>query len=116
MQGSGSNVKVVNSVAKCMHGVVTTMMQVGDWYGSCELVAMPLNNFYVIVGLDFIRRAKVAVIPYFDGLMIHDEYAPCFVRAYQDGDGTVALTSLQVHDILQRGEVMYLATMHEVIA
>ena len=70
----------MNSAANRTHGTVLTMVQVGDWYGSCELVVIPLDDFHIILSLDFMRKAKVSVIPYLGGLMIHDEYAPCFVH------------------------------------
>ena len=91
------------------------MVQLGDWYRSCELVAMPLDDFHVILGLYFMRREKVVVIAYLGGLMIYDEYEPCFVHVSQDRDETIALTALQVQDDLQRGEEMYVATVCKVI-
>ena len=89
------------------------MVKVGDWYGSCELMVIPLDDFRVILGLDFMRKGKVSVIPYLDGLMIHDEYATCFVHVSQDRDETAALTTLQLRDSLRRGEATYVATIRE---
>ena len=73
---------------------------------------MPLDDFCVILGQDFMRKAKAAVIPYLGGLMINDVAMPCFVCVCQDKEGPVTLMLLQLQDGLHRGELTYVASMH----
>lgn len=115
VQGSGSSVKAINSVAKCTHAVLMIVVQMGNWSSVCELVVMPLDDFLFILGLDFMWKAKIAIMPHHGGLMIFDDRTSCFVHVSQDREETMVLTTLQVRDGPRCGEVMYVATMCEVI-
>ena len=48
-------------------------MQIGDWKGTCSLLCVPLDDFDLILDVDFLLRAKVALIPHFGGLMVLEE-------------------------------------------
>ena len=61
-------------------------MQVGDWKGTCSLLCVPLDDFDLIFGVDFILKAKVALIPHFGGLVVLEERQPCFVQALREND------------------------------
>lgn len=54
-------------------------IRVGAWNGKIYLFAIPLDDFELILGVDFLVGPKAAVIPHLDGLMIMDEDLPCFV-------------------------------------
>ena len=62
-------------------------MQVGDWKGTCSLLCVPLDDFYLIIGVDFILKAKVALIPHLGGLVVLEERQSCFVQALRANDG-----------------------------
>ena len=55
------------------------MLQVGEWKDKCNLLWVPLDDFNLILGIDFFLEYKTALIPYLGGLMILEENQPCFV-------------------------------------
>ena len=48
---------------------------------------MPLDDFDLILGVDFLLRAKVALIPHLSELMVLEEKQSCFVKALRAKDG-----------------------------
>ena len=42
-------------------------------------MAVPFDDFQVILGLDFFTKAKVSVTLYLQGLFIRDTASPCYV-------------------------------------
>ena len=54
-------------------------IQMGDWKGTIDFLSVPLDDFDFILGNDFFQRAKVALLPHLNGLLIMDEKQPCFV-------------------------------------
>ena len=83
-----SRIKAVNSKAQKIQGVAKNVpMQIGDWKGTCSLLCVPLDDFDLILDVDFLLRAKVALIPHVGGLMVLEEKQPCFVKALRAKDG-----------------------------
>ena len=84
-----SRIKAVNSKAQKIQGVAKNVpMQMGDWKGMCSLLCVPLDDFDLILGVDFLLRAKVALIPHLSGLMVLEEKQSCFVKALRAKDGS----------------------------
>ena len=54
-------------------------MQVGDWKGTCSLLCVSLDDFNFILGVNFLLKAKVALIPHLGGLVVLEERQSCFV-------------------------------------
>ena len=48
---------------------------------------MPLDDFDLILGIDFLLKAKVALISYLGGLMVLDEIQSYFVQVLRAKDG-----------------------------
>lgn len=73
--------KAVNFTTKL--GVSSTMvsLKVASWKGQCDLSAVPLNDFDLVLGMDFIVKAKVFIIPNLRSILIGDESSLCFVKA-----------------------------------
>ena len=75
-----SQIKVVNSKAQKIQGVAKNVtLQVDKWKGKCNLLCVPLDDFDLILGVDFFLKAKVALLPHLGGLMFLEESIPCFV-------------------------------------
>ena len=84
-----SQIKAVNSKAQKIQGVAKNVpMQMGDWKGTCSLLCVPLDDFDLILGVDFLLRAKVTLIPHLGGLMMLEEKQSCFVKALRAKDGS----------------------------
>lgn len=113
-----SRIKVVNSEAKPIVGVSKVAMQVGTWKGSCSLMAIPLDDFDIILGNEFLVAAKVTVMPHLGGLMIHDENCPSFVPGIYAEElakrQSGMISAMQLKAGVKRGEVTYLAALVEV--
>ncbi|KAL0358223.1 UNVERIFIED_CONTAM: Transposon Ty3-G Gag-Pol polyprotein [Sesamum calycinum] len=75
-----SRIKVVNLEAKPIQGVACVELKVSAWTGKCNLMAVPLDDFDVILGMDFLQLANTMVIPYLNGLFIADQNSTCFVQ------------------------------------
>ncbi|KAK4422032.1 hypothetical protein Salat_2154000, partial [Sesamum alatum] len=75
-----SRIKAVNSEAKPIQGMAVVDLTVGNWKGKCELMVVPLDDFDVILGMDFLLTAKAAIIHSLNGLFIADETCPGFVQ------------------------------------
>ena len=101
-------IKVVNSKAHKIQGEAkNVLMQIGDWKDTCNLLCVPLDDFDLIIGVDFLLRAKVALIPHLGGLMVLEEKQPCFMQALRAKDGGKGqpemLSAIQLKKRLKKG-------------
>ncbi|KAK4422092.1 hypothetical protein Salat_2160200 [Sesamum alatum] len=71
---------MVNAEAELVQGVASVELKVGTWQGKCSLRAVTLDDFDLILGMDFLLLAKVTVVPYLSGLFIVDVGCPSFVQ------------------------------------
>ena len=55
--------KVVNSEAKPVVGSARAMMEMGIWRDECNFTVGPLDDFDLILGMEFIVQTKAVVIP-----------------------------------------------------
>ncbi|KAL0362191.1 UNVERIFIED_CONTAM: Transposon Ty3-I Gag-Pol polyprotein [Sesamum calycinum] len=84
-------------------------------------MAVPLDGFDVILGVDFMLLANAMVIPYLNGLFIADQNSTCFVpgtylqdsvRSTEKKDNLIS--AMQVKAGLRHGEQTYLAAVVEI--
>jgi hypothetical protein len=47
--------------------------------GKHDLLVVNLDDYDIILGLDFLRKAKIVLVSYLIGVMIVSEGCPCFV-------------------------------------
>ena len=48
-------VKVVNSAAKLSHGVAReVVMHIGSWEGRVDFIVAPMDDFKMVLGMDFL--------------------------------------------------------------
>ena len=81
LEDDTNQIKTVNSKAQKIHGVSkNVLMQVGDQNGTCSLLCVPLDDFNLILGIDFVLKAKMALISYLGGLMVLDEIQSYFMQ------------------------------------
>ena len=114
-----SRIKAVNSKAQRIQGISkAVILQVGEWKGKCNSLCVPLDDFNLILGIDFFFKSKAAMIPHLGGLMILEEKQPCFVpevkgKAEKHGKAEM-VSALQLKKGLKRGQETYLATLVEI--
>ncbi|KAL0368100.1 UNVERIFIED_CONTAM: Cysteine synthase [Sesamum calycinum] len=56
-----SRIKAVNLLAKPIQGVACVELKVGAWTGKCNLMSVPLDDFDVILRMDFMLLANAMV-------------------------------------------------------
>ena len=101
-------IKAVNNKAQRIQGISKdVLLQVGEWNGKINLLCVPLDDFNLILGIDFFLKSKAALIPHLGGLMILEEKQPCFVPAVKgkaEKHGKAKMVSaLQLKKGLKRG-------------
>ncbi|KAL3510357.1 hypothetical protein ACH5RR_029758 [Cinchona calisaya] len=74
----GYRIKTVNSKAQPVLGVASVELTLGPWSGKYSLIAVPLDDFDLILGKEFMATNKIFPIPNLDGAMIADERCPTF--------------------------------------
>ncbi|KAK4404692.1 hypothetical protein Sango_0837800 [Sesamum angolense] len=88
-----SRVKAVNSKAVPVSGVANVELCVGSWSGQCKFVAAGLDDFDVILGIDFFVNANVIILPRMCGIFISGGDKPSSVKGEYDGVTTAGKKS-----------------------
>ncbi|KAL0352155.1 UNVERIFIED_CONTAM: Transposon Ty3-I Gag-Pol polyprotein [Sesamum calycinum] len=116
-----SRIKAVNLEAKPIQGAAGVELKVGAWTGQCKLLAVPLDDFDVILGMDFMLLANAMVMPYLNGLFIANPSSTCFVQGTYLQDSVRStekkdslMSAMQVKAGLRRGDQTYLAALIEI--
>ncbi|KAL0290294.1 UNVERIFIED_CONTAM: hypothetical protein Sangu_2579500 [Sesamum angustifolium] len=84
-------------------------------------MVVPLDDFDVILGMDFMLLANTMVMPYLNGLFIADPNSTCFVEGTYLQDSVRSaekkdslMSAMQVKAGLRRGDQTYLAALIEI--
>ncbi|ERN17741.1 hypothetical protein AMTR_s00047p00078010 [Amborella trichopoda] len=64
-------------------------------------MAVPLDDFKVILGLEFLMTAKAVVVTHLSVLTVLDESSPCMIPVERKGKGK-ALSALQENALVPR--------------
>ena len=112
-------IKAVNSKAQRIQGIdKDVLLQVGEWKGKCNLLCVPLDDFNMILGIDFFLKFKATLIPHLGGLMILEEKQPYFVHVVKEKgerhSKAEMVSALQLKKELKRGQGTYLAALVEI--
>ncbi|KAL5825619.1 hypothetical protein ACOSQ3_021682 [Xanthoceras sorbifolium] len=118
--GSTSQIKAVNSGAMPVHGVAETTLRLGSWQGNCSMMVVSLDDFDLIIGIEFFVKANVTLMPYLRGILIGDKQNPCFIqteksetRDSKKGKG-VEISVKQLEKGLKRGQTTYVAALVQI--
>ncbi|KAH7843139.1 hypothetical protein Vadar_013087 [Vaccinium darrowii] len=105
--------KAVNSEAKPLLGVARGVdIRIGSWDGKIDLTVAPMDDFQVVVGMDFLSKVKAVPLPYLRSMAILEEKTPCMVKAMSNsGFKTPLLSAMQVKKGFKKGEATYLAAL-----
>lgn len=112
----------MNSKAQPGYGVALDVrMILGHWYGKFNITVVPLDDFNVLLGINFLKKNTVVPIPHLDRLMLMVETNHGYVKGiWPCGDerknvGAAALISAIVFEKgLNRGEETYLTSLVKV--
>ncbi|RVW16210.1 Transposon Ty3-I Gag-Pol polyprotein [Vitis vinifera] len=111
----GGWLKAVNSTAKPSHGVARRVaMHISSWEGRVDFTVAPMDDFKMVLGMDFLQKVKAVPLPFLRIMAILEEEKPCMVPTVTEGTlKTPMLSAMQVKKGLKRKEVTYLATLKE---
>ena len=74
--------KTVNSKAVSSQGASKGVdLWIDKWMAEIDLTVVPLDDYELILGHKFLKKANLMIIPNFKGMLIGDEAYPCFVKA-----------------------------------
>ncbi|GAV90278.1 gag-asp_proteas domain-containing protein [Cephalotus follicularis] len=95
-RGSGY-IKTVNSKAKPLIGIAKDVgMKIGQWDGLVSLSIIPLDDYDLVLGMEFMDQVKAIPIPHANSLCILEEGKTCMVPCTRSNKGTKTLSAMQL--------------------
>lgn len=83
-------------------------------HGEADLSVVPMDDFQVVLGMDFLGKVKAVPMPFVNSVCIMEEGAPCMVPTVQGTKApTKMISALQLTRGVKKGEATFLATMVE---
>ncbi|GKA92574.1 gag-aspartyl protease domain-containing protein, partial [Tanacetum coccineum] len=74
----GGTIKAVNSPAKAIHRVAKDVRaKIGEWEGTIDLSVVPIDDFKVVLGLEFLDKVRVFSMSFANSLCILDGGKTC---------------------------------------
>ncbi|KAL3499013.1 hypothetical protein ACH5RR_041745 [Cinchona calisaya] len=111
-KGMGT-LKTVNTKEVPVHGLASNVdVAMGQWKGKTSLEVIPLDDYDVVIGLDFLDRISAMLLPFADCICILDSQYQCVVPLKREsGRDHKTLSAIQICSGLKRGEPTFLATL-----
>jgi len=113
---SQTTMKAVNAKAQRIMGTAYGVpLTLEKWQGKHDLLVVTLDDFDLILGLDFLKKAKIALMPYLGGILIASETCPSFVPCYKDSaaeskkGSSSMISAIAISKALRKGNEVYVA-------
>lgn len=104
-------VKAINSAAQPVAGVAKGVkIKAGPFEGKINLSVVQMDDFKLILGLDFLREARAMVLPCGEALMMVGN-KPCIVPTVSGRLEGKSLSAIQFEKGCKRNEPSYLCTL-----
>ncbi|KAL0287105.1 UNVERIFIED_CONTAM: Retrovirus-related Pol polyprotein from transposon.6 [Sesamum angustifolium] len=104
-------VKAINSAAQPITGVAkSVLIKVGPFEGKANFSVVVMDDFKLILGLEFLRDTCTAVLPHVDSLMMLGA-KPCIIPTLAVRNGEKNLLAMQFEKGRKRNEPSYLCTL-----
>ncbi|GJX08171.1 putative retrotransposon gag domain, aspartic peptidase domain protein [Tanacetum coccineum] len=109
-KGSGT-IKAVNSLAKPIHEVAKDVQaKIGEWEGTIDLSVVMMDDFKVVLGLEFLDSIRAFPMPFANSLCILDGGKTFMVSTDRDAKSRAKnLSALQFKKGFNKNEPFYLA-------
>ncbi|XP_015086935.1 uncharacterized protein LOC107030041 [Solanum pennellii] len=118
-------VKTVNAKAYAIVGMAYGVsMSTESWVGKHNLMVMPLGEFEIILGIDFLRKFQFVPFPHLDGVMVMNESNAGFLKGVhpfgnvnkvaKKKDKGMFLSAMSIDKRLKMGDDTILAALVEV--
>ncbi|GAV61392.1 gag-asp_proteas domain-containing protein, partial [Cephalotus follicularis] len=110
----GGYIKDVNSKAKPLIGIAEDVgMKIGEWNGSISLSIIPMDDYDLVLCMEFMDQVKAIPILHANSLCILEEGKTCMVPCTRSNKGTKTLSAIHLDKGLKRNEDTYLAALVE---
>lgn len=120
-----SYVKTVNAKAQAIVGMAYSVsMSTGNWVGKHNLMVMPLGDFEIILGIDFLRKYQFVPFPHLDGVMVMSGSDAGFLKGVhpfgkinkvaKKKDKEMLLSAMSIDKGLKKGDKTILAALVEI--
>nr|CAD1823080.1 unnamed protein product [Ananas comosus var. bracteatus] len=108
----GSRMKAVNSKAQPIAGLAKKVpVSIGSWTGKPNFMSVPLDDFQVILGMEFLQTARGVPMPFLDALCMMGDESPCVVPVVRKTTDAQQISVLQLKKGVKRGELTYVAAL-----
>ena len=107
-----SRMKAVNSEAKAIYGVARDVpVRIHNWSGRIALSVAPMDDFKVILGMEFLRSNKAVPMPHLNVVSFESESQPCMVTAMTGKPCERLVSALQLKRGMKSGDETFLVTI-----
>nr|CAD1838443.1 unnamed protein product [Ananas comosus var. bracteatus] len=108
----GSRMKAVNSKVQPIAGLAKEVpVSIGSWTGKANFMSVPLDDFQVILGMEFLQTARGVPMPFLDALCMMGDESPCVVPVVRKTTDARQISALQLKKGVKRGELTYVAAL-----
>lgn len=109
LEKSTGRVKAINSAAQPIIGVAKgIVVKAGSFSARTSISAVKMDDFKLIIGMEFLRENHIAVYPYGNRLIVLGR-DPCLIQAAAGKPDGKTLSAIQLEKGLKHGETTYLA-------
>lgn len=110
--------KTVNTKAQPLNGIARGVeLHLGTWKGQVNFSVAPMDDFKVVLGMDFLRQVTAIPMPSFNTVCILEKGTSCMVPTVESPNGhlqeTKQLSAMQITKGVKQGEPTYLAMLKE---
>ncbi|XP_028062320.1 uncharacterized protein LOC114265704 [Camellia sinensis] len=107
----GSHIKVVNSAVQPIYGIAKSVhLKVSIWEGRVDFTAVTMDDFQAILGLDFLRSTKTAVMPYSNSMCVMGD-KPYLIPAMAANNSDRFVLAMQLKRGVRHDEQTWVATL-----
>ncbi|KAK3000291.1 hypothetical protein RJ639_021030 [Escallonia herrerae] len=104
-------VKAINSAAQPVAGIArSVLIKIGPYEGRTNFLVVIMDDFKLILGLEFLRDTKTTVMPCTNSLVMLGN-KPCVIPTISSRAGERSISALQLKRGLKRDETTYLAML-----
>ncbi|KAK2988026.1 hypothetical protein RJ640_011289 [Escallonia rubra] len=104
-------VKAINSAAQPVAGIArSVLIKVGPYEGRTNFSVVTMDDFKLILGLEFLRDTKTTVMPCTNSLAMLGS-KPCVIPTISPRAGERSISALQLKKGIKRDETTYLAML-----
>nr|CAD1838547.1 unnamed protein product [Ananas comosus var. bracteatus] len=108
----GSRMKAVNSKAQPIAGLAKEVpVSIGSWTSKANFRSVPLDDFQVILGMEFLQTARGVPMPFLDALCMMGDESPYVVPVVRKTTDARQISALQLKKGVKRGELTYVAAL-----